>query len=138
MRHLGLQGSEACLDLLKLLERNLLQSARLNTAGKRDVRREVTEQNGESSAQLVWHSLANAGGSPQSSVFRGEAALHLAQALEQLPEDQRIAVELRYLEQQPIKVIAEQMEKSPAAVAGLIRRGVESLRPLVPHELGDS
>lgn len=123
--------------ILKLLEHNLIQSARRNLATKRDVRREARTGVSEGSAQLVWHTLSNDGSQPQSSVFRGEAALLLAQALEQLPDDQRTAVELRYLAQESLECIAEEMEKTTGAVAGLIHRGVEKLRRLLPRELGD-
>jgi RNA polymerase sigma-70 factor, ECF subfamily len=121
--------------MARLLERNILQSVRRHTAGKRDVRREVINQNPHDSATLIWHAEAQES-SLSSKMFRGEAALQLAQALEQLPDEQRIAVELRYLGQQSLKSIAEYMTKSTGAVAGLIRRGVESLREIVPPELG--
>jgi RNA polymerase sigma-70 factor (ECF subfamily) len=123
--------------MLKLLEHNLLQSARRNTAGKRDVRREVQEPGSDGSAQLVWHTLSGHAAAPQNSVFRGEAALLLAQALEKLPEDQRTAVELRYLAQETLERIAAEMGKTPSAVSGLIRRGVETLRQHLPLELGE-
>jgi RNA polymerase sigma-70 factor (ECF subfamily) len=117
----------------RLLERNILQSVRRHTAEKRDIRRETIEWNGSGSAQLIWH-LEASGQSPESGIFRGEAALELAQALEALPEDQRIAVELRYLGQQSLKSIAEYTSKSTGQVAGLIRRGVEKLREVLPPE----
>lgn len=123
--------------MLRLLDRNLLQSARANTAEKRDVRREVPERNGDSSAQVVWHSLGGDGASPQSVVLSGEVALQLAQALEQLPEDQRLAIELRYLAQQSLQSIADEMERSVSSIAGLIRRGVETLEKYLPPELGE-
>jgi RNA polymerase sigma-70 factor (ECF subfamily) len=121
--------------MLKLLDRNLLQTARANTAEKRDVRREVPERIGESSAQVVWHSLVGEGASPQSVVLCGEVALQLAQALEQLPKDQCTAVELRYLGQESLQSIADQMQRSVSAVAGLIRRGLEALENHLPPEL---
>jgi RNA polymerase sigma-70 factor (ECF subfamily) len=121
--------------MARMLERNILQSVRRNTADKRDIRREVVDQNPHDSATLIWHAEAQES-SLSSKLFRGEAALQLAQALEQLPEDQRIAVELRYLGQQPLKSIAQYMTKTTGAVAGLIRRGVESLREVMPPELG--
>jgi RNA polymerase sigma-70 factor, ECF subfamily len=121
--------------MAKLLERNILQSVRRNTADMRDVRREAVDWSPADSAQLVWHSLAGEGSSPEESVFRGEAALELAQALESLPDDQRLAVELRYLGQQPLKRIAEYMSKSTGAVAGLIRRGIERLRDELPADV---
>lgn len=120
----------------RLLERNILQSVRRHTADKRDVRREVMDQNPHDSATLIWHDQAEES-SFSSKLFRGEAALQLAQALERLPEDQRIAVELRYLGQQSLKSIAEYMTKTTGAVAGLIRRGVENLREVMPPEFGD-
>lgn len=120
----------------RLLERNILQSVRRHTADKRDVRREVIDQNPHDSATLIWHAEAQES-SFSSKMFRGEAALQLAQALEQLPEDQRIAVELRYLGQQSLKSIAEYMTKTTGAVAGLIRRGVEGLREIVPPVFSD-
>jgi RNA polymerase sigma-70 factor, ECF subfamily len=123
--------------MLKLLERNLLQSARLNTAERRDIRREVQEYGGSGSAQLLWRPTVSDGSNPQNSVFRGESALLLAEALEQLPEDQRMAVELRYLGQQSLRAIAEEMERSVGSVAGLIRRGVEALQAFLPAELGE-
>jgi RNA polymerase sigma-70 factor (ECF subfamily) len=120
--------------MARLLERNILQSVRRNTAEKRDVRREAVDWSPSDSAQLVWHSLAGEQSSPESSVFRGESALELAMGLEQLPDDQRTAVELRYLGQQPLKVIADYMSKSTGSVAGLIRRGVETLREVLPSD----
>jgi RNA polymerase sigma-70 factor (ECF subfamily) len=123
--------------MARLLERNVLQSVRRNTAEKRDIRRETIDRSASGSAQLVWHSLVGEDSSPENSVFRGEAALELAEALEKLPEDQRLAVELRYLGQQPLASIAEYMDKTTGAVAGLIRRGVESLRDVLPTQLGD-
>jgi RNA polymerase sigma-70 factor (ECF subfamily) len=118
----------------RLLERNILQTIRRHTAAKRDIRREQMDWIPTDSAQLIWHSMAGGPISPDSIVFRGEAALDLALALERLPEDQRIAVELRYLGQKPLQSIAEYMGKSTGAVAGLIRRGVENLRDVWPRE----
>ncbi len=134
----GRSEAEFTAWMTRLLERNLLQIARLNMAAIRDVRREVREQGSGGSAQLVWHTLAGEGPTVQSSIFRGEAALLLAQALETLPDDQREAVRLRYLAQQSLDEIARQMNKTAAAVAGLIRRGVEKLRQQLPDELGES
>jgi RNA polymerase sigma-70 factor (ECF subfamily) len=120
--------------IAKLLERNILQSLRRHTADKRDVRRETIDWNPSGSAQLVWHSLATSQSSPENSIFRGEAALQLAEALENLPADQRTALELRYLGQQSLKSISEYMSKSTGSVAGLLRRGIEKLRDVLPPE----
>ncbi|MCA9067578.1 MAG: hypothetical protein KDA84_01560, partial [Planctomycetaceae bacterium] len=49
-------------------------------------------------------------------------------ALRELPEDQRRAVELRHVHGLTVKDIAEAMEKSLPAVGGLLQRGLKTLR----------
>ncbi len=124
--------------MMKMLERNLLQCLRKHTQGKRDVRLEQNWTDESGSAQLVWHSLAGDGSSPISRVVHGEAALHLAEALEQLPADQRMAVEMRYIGHQSLQSIADEMNRSVGSVAGLIRRGVESMHAHLPEDFGES
>jgi RNA polymerase sigma factor (sigma-70 family) len=123
--------------MMRLLERNLLMSVRNNKLAKRDVRLEQNWTDGSGSAVLMWQSLAADGSLPASSVFRGEAALHLALALEKLPANQRTAVEMRYIEQMSLQAIANEMERSVGSVAGLIRRGVEALQAHLPSEFGE-
>jgi len=48
--------------------------------------------------------------------------------LERLTDDQREGVRLRYLEGQSLAEIAERMQRSEEAVAGLIKRGLKTLR----------
>jgi RNA polymerase sigma-70 factor, ECF subfamily len=123
--------------MLQVLERNILMCVRRNTSAKRDIRREAADAALSDSCQFVWHTIADDGSSPASSIIRGEAALTLAEALERLPEDQRLAVELRYLGHRSVQSIADYMEKSTGTVAGLIRRGVDGLRRILPAELAE-
>jgi RNA polymerase sigma-70 factor (ECF subfamily) len=123
--------------MLKLLERNLLQSVRNNMLGKRDVRLEQIWTDESGSAQMVWHSLADEEPSPMGNMVRGEEALQLALALDKLPEDQRTAVEMRYIAQQSLQEIATEMARSVGSVAGLIRRGVEAMQAHLPSEFGE-
>jgi RNA polymerase sigma-70 factor (ECF subfamily) len=123
--------------IMRLLDRNLLMSVRNNTLAKRDVRLEQEWGDASGSAVMMWHSLAADGMSPPSSVFRGEAALYLAMALEKLPADQRTAVELRYIGQMSLQAVAGEMGRSVGSVAGLVRRGVAALEELLPSEFGD-
>jgi RNA polymerase sigma-70 factor (ECF subfamily) len=123
--------------MMKLLERNLLQCMRNNTLGKRDVRLEHNWTDASGSAQLIWRAVAGDQSSPMSSVFRGEAALHLAMALDKLPQEQRTAVEMRYIGQQSLREIADEMGRTVGSVAGLIRRGVEALQKHLPAEFGE-
>jgi RNA polymerase sigma-70 factor (ECF subfamily) len=63
--------------------------------------------------------------------MRQEELLGLAEALAQLPEDQRRAVELRHLGGCSVTEVAQQMERSKEAVAKLLLRGVARLRELL-------
>jgi RNA polymerase sigma-70 factor (ECF subfamily) len=57
--------------------------------------------------------------------------LRLADALAQLPEAQRCAVELRHLQGWSLNAVAAHMKRTPAGVAGLLHRGILKLRALL-------
>jgi RNA polymerase sigma-70 factor (ECF subfamily) len=71
--------------------------------------------------------------SPSQKAIRGEEAERLARALAALPDDQREAVRLRHLEGWALADIARQLGRTPAATAGLIKRGVKALRRRLPR-----
>jgi RNA polymerase sigma-70 factor (ECF subfamily) len=64
-------------------------------------------------------------------VIRHEELLLLSQALVQLPENQRTALELKHLQSWSVEAIARQMGLSKVAVGGLLRRGMKKLRQLM-------
>ena len=66
--------------------------------------------------------------SPSQKVLRRERELQLAEALANLPDDQRTAIELHHLSGDTVAEIAEQMSCTKASVAGLLRRGLKNLR----------
>jgi RNA polymerase sigma-70 factor (ECF subfamily) len=72
--------------------------------------------------------------SPSQRMMHGESAARLAAALAELPADQREAVRLRYLEGRSIAEIAERLERSPVAAAGLVKRGLMQLRKNLAEE----
>jgi RNA polymerase sigma-70 factor (ECF subfamily) len=55
----------------------------------------------------------------------------LAEALVQLSDDQRLAVELKHLQGWSVADICKHTGRSEAAVAGLLRRGLKRLRELM-------
>lgn len=114
--------------LKQILRHNVTNLVRDNRAAKRDVRREQYLDDAEGSVSVTWMQPAGRGTTPSQRVIKAEAALNLAHAIEQLPEQQRLAVRMRHLEGRGIDDVAAAMNKSPAAVAGLIRRGLEALR----------
>ena len=114
--------------LKQILRRNVTNLVRDNRAAKRDVRREQYLDAAETSVSVTWMQPAGRGTSPSQRVIKAEAALNLAQAIDELPEQQRIAVRMRHLEGRGIEDVAAAMDKTPAAAAGLIRRGLQTLR----------
>lgn len=72
--------------------------------------------------------------SPSRAAVRNEQLLRLADALLELPEEQREAVVLKYLQGQDLPQIAAAMGKSLPSVAGLLRRGLARLKDLLPAE----
>ncbi len=115
--------------LRTILARNLRDEVRRASAACRNVARErsMEELLGESSARLeLW--LAAETASPSVAVIREEQLLRLAEALEQLPADQRTAVELHHLGGLRVAEVAVQMGRSPAAVGQLLVRGLRRLR----------
>jgi RNA polymerase sigma-70 factor (ECF subfamily) len=55
----------------------------------------------------------------------------LAWALTQLPESQRTAIQLHHLRDLSLAQTAESLHRTPASVAGLVRRGMAQLRQLM-------
>ncbi len=66
--------------------------------------------------------------SPSGRAIRNEEADRLARALEQLPDDERRALHLRYFEQQTLPQICEEMELTKDAVVWLMKRGMQRVR----------
>jgi len=93
--------------------------------------------NGRSTCGSMNHRPGSATGWPPIHLRRARRRprtrelLTLAQALAQLPEDQRLAVEMKHLEGATVAEIAAVMERTDTAVGGLLRRGLARLRELM-------
>ncbi|HKI18555.1 MAG TPA: sigma-70 family RNA polymerase sigma factor [Isosphaeraceae bacterium] len=72
--------------------------------------------------------------SPSGRFDRQERLRRLADALAALPDDQRLAVELKHLQGLALVEMARRMDRSVPAVAGLLHRGLKALR----EDLGES
>jgi RNA polymerase sigma-70 factor (ECF subfamily) len=83
-----------------------------------------------SSAQLGAWLIADQT-SPSLGAQQHERALRVADALAEVPEDQREALVLRYFEGLPVTDIGARMGRSMPAVAGLLKRGTRRLRTLL-------
>jgi RNA polymerase sigma-70 factor (ECF subfamily) len=81
----------------------------------------------QSSARLeAW--LASDAPTPEQRVLAAERLARLAGALDALPDEQRAAITLRHLQGLSVAEVAERMGRTTASVAGLLRRGAQTLR----------
>jgi RNA polymerase sigma-70 factor (ECF subfamily) len=72
--------------------------------------------------------LASEEADPGRGALWAERLVELAEALAGLPEDQKTAVELRYLHGMAVPEVAGAMGRSTVSVTGLLYRGMKSLR----------
>jgi RNA polymerase sigma-70 factor (ECF subfamily) len=120
--------------LKQILRRNVANLVRDHRAGKRDLRRELFLDDPDGSSALSWRHPVARQASPSCMMMTTEAALALARAMDDLPESQRQAVQLRHIEGRSLDEIAEALGKTAPAVAGLLRRGLQTLRAQMQGE----
>jgi RNA polymerase sigma-70 factor (ECF subfamily) len=136
----GQTEAEMAAWLRTILANELAGAARKFLQGqKHQVGRErsLTEAVDDSSARLeAW--LAADQSSPSQQAMRHEQLLGLSEALARLPEDQRQALELKYLHQHSVAAISAHLGRSRAAVTGLLRRGLQKLREVLAERPGES
>jgi len=115
--------------LRRILARNLANAIRDFTRARRNVNRELSLQAEiEASSCRLGALLPDAGPTPSEQAAENERLLRLAHALLELPEAQREAIVLRHYENWPLAEISRHLGRSPAAVAGLLHRGLKALR----------
>lgn len=124
--------------LRQILARNLHHATRDMTREKRDVRREQAMQAAVDQTSLrLERILSNNESTPSIKAQRGEELLKMAHAIESLPDVQREALLLHYLEQKSLTEIAEQLGKTRGSIAGLVRRGLAALRETLAQSDGE-
>lgn len=128
----GQTAAEMAGWLRRMLACNLADAVRALRRDKRDVGRErsLDVALDESASRLDgW--LAAEQSSPSEHVIRSEEALRTADALTKLPDAQRDAIVLHYWQGMTLAQVGEQLGRTPAAVAGLLQRGLKTLRSLL-------
>jgi RNA polymerase sigma-70 factor (ECF subfamily) len=118
--------------LRRILVNELNQELR---RAKRD--NEIFKVSLDESSQNLETVIADDQSSPSERVLRRELMERLATALGQLPEAQRTAVELKYLHGCSVEFISHYMDRTGAAVGGLLKRGLHTLRQLL-EESGEA
>jgi RNA polymerase sigma-70 factor (ECF subfamily) len=128
----ALDDAQKAVWLRHALANNLADEFRKLATGKRDVARERSLQNQlEQSASRLEGLLAADQSTPSRQALRAEMMLRVAQALERLPEAQRQAVELHHLRGLPLQEVADALNSTKPAVAGLLHRGLKKLREIL-------
>ena len=125
----GHTGAELAAWLRQMLACNLADAIRALHRAKRDVARERSLEAAleESSARIESWLVAEQS-SPSEQAEANEQAVRLAAALATLPEAQREALVLRHCQGWPLADISRRLGRTPAAVAGLLKRGLRQLR----------
>jgi RNA polymerase sigma-70 factor, ECF subfamily len=125
----GESGTEFLAWLRAILANQLAEAGRRYSRRRRDVKVERSLHAAlDDSASRVASWLAADGSSPSHQAVRREQLLALADALAELPADQRQAVEVHHLQGHSLAETAERLGRSREAVAGLLYRGVRYLR----------
>ncbi len=115
--------------LRQILAHHLCHLDRDLHRGKRDIRREQSmEQKLAASSMNLQRLLAGDGTTPSQNVVLGESVLQISEAINKLPESQGQAIRLHYLEGMKLSEVAEELGKSTGAIAGLLHRGMKTLR----------
>ncbi|MFN9436980.1 MAG: sigma-70 family RNA polymerase sigma factor [Planctomycetota bacterium] len=127
------ESVESFLAWLRNILRNNIATAHQEhlVTQKRSARREISmaTPTGDPGSEVQLANILPAETStPSQRIMRDEAAVVLATCLEQIPDTQREAIRMRYLEGMSLKEISKKMDKSEMAVAGLLKRGLQGLR----------
>lgn len=103
-------------------------------AEKRDVRREVPMQAKQDTSHDIAGILAGSITSPSKAFSRDQREMRLQTAIDKLPEEARLVLRMRYVDNMPTKEIAEQIGKSDGAVRVMLTRTVKKLEKLLAEE----
>jgi RNA polymerase sigma-70 factor (ECF subfamily) len=125
----GQQTSDLAAWLVRIVDFAVAKAVRDHALlQKRDVRREQSLDDPGGPEPARRQELDAGHSTPSQRAMRSEDVERLTQALVALPDDQREAVRLRHLEGKSLDEIAQKLGRTPAATAGLIKRGMKTLR----------
>lgn len=128
----GTTEGEMAAWLREILKHNLADALRDQQRDKRDIRRERSLEGAiDASFSRTQNWLAAVQSSPSQKAVRQEDLLRLSEALTELPEAQREAIVLHHLQGLKLADVATEMDRSEAAVAGLLFRGLRALETLL-------
>lgn len=122
----GATDAELMAWLRRILSHNIADAIKGLGRAKRNAAMERAVEASSCQLQLVAKQS-----SPSGRAIKEEAILSLVNALAELPDAQRQAVELHHLQGMSLKEVASRLDRSELAVAGLLHRGLAALRELL-------
>jgi RNA polymerase sigma-70 factor (ECF subfamily) len=131
----GHSPGELAAWLRRILANNLIDAVR--KFGIQVDREQSLERGLESSSARLEAWLRTGEESPGDQAARQEGLLRLAAFLARLPEDQRTALELHYLQELSLTETARLMGRTEPSVGGLVRRGLQKLRHFLTTDAPD-
>ena len=120
--------------LCQIAERRIIDAhRRFFGSQKRDAGREVPLDagSGDSSRAGLINLLVASMTTASQAFSRGQREIRLLAALEKLPEDQREALRMRYIEDLPSKIIAERLGKTDGSIRVMLTRSLAKLQQLL-------
>ncbi|MCI0361167.1 MAG: sigma-70 family RNA polymerase sigma factor [Planctomycetaceae bacterium] len=128
--------------LCQIAERRIIDlHRRFFDAKKRDAGREVplgSSGGTESRPAGLINMLVASMTTPSQAFSRNAREALLQEALQKLPEEQREALRMRYVENLPSKQIAEKLGKTDAAVRVMLTRSLKKLQDLLGDDAAPS
>lgn len=122
MAHLSEHGKISFIR--RILSNNLIDTIRRFGRSKT----EISPEDGAASSVRLADWLAADHSSPSERAERNERFERLASALAKLPDAQRIAIEMRYLQKLKLADIAQLLNRSENSISRLLHRAVIALR----------
>ena len=127
----GTTAAEFGAWLKQILRRQLIDTYRQQRRLKRDIDRQVSLDARVDRSFSRAQNWAVTESTASQHVSRDEEMARMAEALSILPEAQREAIVLHHLQGATLAEVARRLERSSAAVAGLLHRGLKQLRELL-------
>jgi len=125
--------------LCQISERRIIDAhRRFFGTQKRDASREVSigTPRGNTGQPALINMIVKTMTTPSQAFSRNAREIKLLEALDTLPEEQREALRLRYIEGLPSKEIAQRLKKSNGAIRVMLTRSLKRLQSILEPEIG--
>jgi RNA polymerase sigma-70 factor (ECF subfamily) len=131
------RAAQQAARLRRALANNLIDEIRrLGSRGQARVVEQSLEQALEASSARLEAWLAREESTPRRGAGHRDQLARLAEALLELSQEQRLAVELHHLQGLPLADVGQRLGRSREAVAGLVFCALKNLRTLLADKRG--